>query len=149
MSIQITDVTGGFRPIRISIYILPCFSVLIRNISGPSYGTIPASPVGLSTLHTTTVSTGVCIWAGADRAGASDSDGIQVGTILGTEVGTIPGIAPGTVVTIRDGVIHTGITHIGDIPVGIIRTGAVEAVIIPTGPTGLIGQDNGLDSEAE
>ena len=38
---------------------------------------------------------------------------------------------------------------IGDIPVGIIRTGAVEAVIIPTGPTGLIGQDNGLDSEAE
>ena len=52
-------------------------------------------------------------------------------------------------VTIRDGVIHTGITHIGDIPVGIIRTGAVEAVIIPTGPTGLIGQDNGLDSEAE
>ena len=78
-----------------------------------------------------------------------DSDGIQVGTILGTEVGTIPGIAPGTVVTIRDGVIHTGITHIGDIPVGIIRTGAVEAVIIPTGPTGLIGQDNGQDSEAE
>ena len=62
---------------------------------------------------------------------------------------TITGIAPGTVVTIRDGVIHTGITHIGDIPVGIIRTGAVEAVIIPTGPTGLIGQDNGQDSEAE
>ena len=59
MSIQITDVTGGFRPIRISIYILPCFSVLIRNISGPSYGTIPASTVGLSTLLSTTVSTGV------------------------------------------------------------------------------------------
>lgn len=85
----------------------------------------------------------------AVRAGASDSVGIQAGTILGTEVGTIPGITPGTVVTIRDGGIHTGLTHIGDIPVGIIRTGAVEAVIIPTGPTGLIGQDNGLDSEAE
>lgn len=46
MSIQITDVTGGFLPIRISIYILPCFSVLIRNISGPSYGTIPLRQLG-------------------------------------------------------------------------------------------------------
>ena len=87
------------------------------------------------------------------RAGVLDSAGIQAGTIhgitVGTEVGTIHGIAPGTVVTIRDGGIHTGLTHIGDIPVGIIRTGAVEAVIIPTGPTGLIGQVSGLDSEAE
>ena len=50
---------GRYCPIRTSIYILPCFSVLIRNISGPSYGTIPASTVGLSTLLSTTVSTGV------------------------------------------------------------------------------------------
>ncbi len=86
------------------------------------------------------------------RAGVLDSAGIQAGTIhgitVGTEVGTILGIAPGTVVTIRDGVIHTGTTRIGVIPVGIIRTGAAE-VITPTDPTGLIGQVSGLDSEAE